>query len=75
VPANNVSLQHQSLGQLETTTISGLSHKEMQILTGISINTIRSKASLGKSITTKDGSAYHYNKDPKVLKWVRIEAH
>ncbi|MCL6755249.1 ATP-binding cassette domain-containing protein [Nostoc sp. CCCryo 231-06] len=52
-------------------TIVGLSHQEMQTLTNSTINTIRSKASLGKSITTKDGFTYRYDKDPKVLKWVR----
>ncbi|AVH66612.1 MULTISPECIES: ABC transporter ATP-binding protein/permease [unclassified Nostoc] len=56
---------------LETSTIAGLSHKEMQTLTDSPINTIRSKASLGKSITTKDGFTYRYDKDPNVLKWIR----
>ncbi|BAZ09560.1 ABC transporter-related protein [Calothrix sp. NIES-4071] len=51
--------------------ITGLSHKEINILTDYSLTNIRSKASLGKSITTKDGVTYRYNKDPKVLKWVR----
>ncbi|MDZ8031144.1 ABC transporter ATP-binding protein/permease [Nostoc sp. DedSLP04] len=55
---------------IEIDTIVGLSHKEMQILTNSPINTIRSKASLGKSITTKDGFTYRYDKNPKVLKWV-----
>jgi putative ATP-binding cassette transporter len=52
-------------------TIVGLSHQEIQILTDFRINTIRSKASLGKSIAAKDGFTYRYDKDPKVLKWVR----
>ncbi|UKO96127.1 ABC transporter ATP-binding protein/permease [Nostoc sp. UHCC 0870] len=56
---------------IEIATIVGLSHKEMQTLTDSSINTIRSKASLGKSVTAKDGFTYRYDKDPKVLKWVR----
>ncbi|MCC5615461.1 ATP-binding cassette domain-containing protein [Nostoc sp. CHAB 5836] len=55
----------------EISTIVGLSHQEIQRLTDSKINTIRSKASLGKSITTKDGFTYRYDKDPKVLKWVR----
>ncbi|MBR8837988.1 MAG: ABC transporter ATP-binding protein/permease, partial [Stigonema ocellatum SAG 48.90 = DSM 106950] len=50
----DISSQNQSLSQPETSTISGLSHKEIQILTGASISTIRSKASLGKSIKAKD---------------------
>ncbi|MEH2094104.1 ABC transporter ATP-binding protein/permease [Nostoc sp.] len=56
----------------ETTTILGLSHQEINSLTDYSITTIRSKASLGKSITTKDGVTYRYNKDPQVLKWVKV---
>ncbi|WP_193197353.1 ABC transporter ATP-binding protein/permease [Nostoc sp. MG11] len=56
----------------EIDTISGLSHKEMQTLTDSPINTIRSKASQGKFITTNDGLTYRYEKDPKVLKWVRV---
>ncbi|MDB9373570.1 ABC transporter ATP-binding protein/permease [Nodularia sphaerocarpa] len=51
-------------------TITGLSHKEMNTLTDYSITTIRTKASQGKSITTKNGVTYHYDKNPKVLKWV-----
>lgn len=52
--------------------IEGLSHKEMQILTNYSLSTVRRKASLSQSITTKDGFTYRYNKDPHVLKWVRV---
>ncbi|MBD6615666.1 ABC transporter ATP-binding protein/permease [Komarekiella sp. 'clone 1'] len=55
-----------------TATIVGLSHKEMKTLTDYSLTTIRSRASQGRSITTKDGETYHYDKDPKVLKWVKI---
>ncbi|MBW4596063.1 MAG: ATP-binding cassette domain-containing protein [Brasilonema angustatum HA4187-MV1] len=72
----DVSPKHQSQKQVqilaEIDKIKGLSHKEMQTLTDSSINTIRGKASLGKFITTKDGLTYRYNKDPKVLKWVRV---
>ncbi|MEH2163316.1 MAG: ATP-binding cassette domain-containing protein [Nostoc sp.] len=53
-------------------TTEGFSHKEMQALTDYSLGSIRSKASLGKSITAKDGFNYYYNKDPKVLKWLRV---
>ncbi|MEH2114167.1 ABC transporter ATP-binding protein/permease [Nostoc sp.] len=56
----------------EIDTIVGLSHKEMQTLTDFSINTIRSKASLGKSITSNDGFTYCYDKDPEILKWIRV---
>ncbi|GAX34066.1 ABC transporter ATP-binding protein/permease [Nodularia sp. NIES-3585] len=51
-------------------TITGLSHKEMYTLTDYSLSTVRSRASQGKSITTNNGVTYHYDKDPKVLKWV-----
>ncbi|NEU79905.1 ATP-binding cassette domain-containing protein [Nostoc sp. UIC 10630] len=67
---NNES-QTQPETSIEVGIIEGLSHKEMQTLTDCSINTIRSKASLGKSITANDGFTYRYDKDPKVLKWVR----
>ncbi len=53
-------------------TIEGLSHKKMQTLTDYSLANIRSKASLGKSIAGTDGFTYSYNKNPKVLKWVRV---
>ncbi|MBN3898204.1 MAG: ABC transporter ATP-binding protein/permease [Nostoc sp. NOS(2021)] len=68
---NNES-QSQPEISTEIGIIVGLSHKEMQTLTDSTINTIRSKASLGKSITTNDGFTYRYDKDPKVLKWVRV---
>lgn len=53
-----------------TDTITGLSHKEMNTLTDYSLSTVRNRARQGKSITTKNGVTYHYDKDPKVLKWV-----
>ena len=46
----------------------GFSHKEMTELTFYSIKTIRSKASKGESITTRDGLTCHYDKDLKVWK-------
>lgn len=52
--------------------IAGLSHRQMQALTNSPISTIRSRASLGKTVTAKDGSSYRYDKNPKVLKWVKI---
>ncbi|MCF2150432.1 ATP-binding cassette domain-containing protein [Desmonostoc muscorum LEGE 12446] len=68
----DTSANNESQSQVEIDAIAGLSHKEMQTLTDSSINTIRSKASLGKSITTQDGVTYRYDKDPKVLKWIRV---
>ncbi|GAX45452.1 ABC transporter-related protein [Tolypothrix sp. NIES-4075] len=52
------------------TKILGLSHKELQTLTDYSLTTIRTKASQGKLVTTKNGITYRYNKNPDVLKWV-----
>jgi energy-coupling factor transporter ATP-binding protein EcfA2 len=57
----------------DTGEIVGLSHGEMQKLTNYSLGTVRTKASKGQTITTKDGSTYRYNKDSKVLKWVKVE--
>jgi putative ATP-binding cassette transporter len=51
---------------------SGLSHKQMQALTDYSLPSVRNRASLGKTITAKDGSNYRYNKDPKALKWIKL---
>ncbi|WP_392535127.1 ABC transporter ATP-binding protein/permease [Nostoc sp. C117] len=66
------SSQDKSLIPSETSTVTGLSHKEMNQLTDYSVTTIRSKASKGETITNKDGITYRYDKDPKVLKWVRV---
>jgi vitamin B12/bleomycin/antimicrobial peptide transport system ATP-binding/permease protein len=64
---NNRYQKQSEIGKFEK-----LSHKEMNTLTNYSLGTIRSKASEGKLITTKDGLMYQYDKDPKVLKWVRV---
>jgi vitamin B12/bleomycin/antimicrobial peptide transport system ATP-binding/permease protein len=66
--------ESQTKPQIEvlTDTIAGFSHKEMQTLTDYSLASIRSRASLGKLTNGKDGFTYRYNKDPKVLKWVRV---
>ncbi|BAY78551.1 ABC transporter-like protein [Nostoc linckia NIES-25] len=66
------SSQDQSQNESEISTSKRLSHKEMNDLTYYSVSTIRSKASKGESITTTDGLTYRYDKDPKVLKWVRV---
>ncbi|RCJ26212.1 ABC transporter [Nostoc minutum NIES-26] len=66
VLANNESQE------LEISTSESFSHKEMNALTNYSVSTIRSKASKGESITTRDGLTYRYDKDPNVLKWVRV---
>ena len=51
---------------------SSFSHQEMKKITNYALSTIRNKASRGKSIQGKDGFTYAYNKDPSILKWVRI---
>lgn len=68
----NNELQSQSQILTETITSEGLSHKEISKLTSYSISTIRSKASKGGSITTRDGSTYRYDKNPSMLKWLRV---
>jgi putative ATP-binding cassette transporter len=56
----------------ETITSEKLTHKEISELTNYSISTIRSKASKGDSITTRDGLTYRYDKNSSVLKWLRV---
>ncbi|MEM7727213.1 MAG: ATP-binding cassette domain-containing protein [Cyanobacteria bacterium P01_A01_bin.45] len=56
----------------ETDITEGLSHKQMYSLSNYSLNTVRSRASKGKTIPAKDGFTYRYDKNPKVLRWVRI---
>ncbi|WP_407895799.1 ATP-binding cassette domain-containing protein, partial [Scytonema sp. NUACC26] len=67
------SSQDKSQNELEISTSERLSHQEMNALTHYSLTTIRSKASKGESITTRDGFTYRYDKNPKVLKWVRAK--
>ncbi|MFM7575625.1 MAG: ABC transporter ATP-binding protein/permease, partial [Microcystaceae cyanobacterium] len=66
------SPEQQSEIQGTSPITKGLSHKEMQVLTDYSLGRIRSRASLGKIITAKDGFNYRYDKDPKALKWIRV---
>ena len=68
---NNES-QNQSQILTETITSERLSHKEISELTNYSISTIRSKASKGDFITTRDGLTYRYDKNSSVLKWLRV---
>jgi putative ATP-binding cassette transporter len=44
----------------------------MQALTDYSLGSVRNRASLGKTITAKDGFNYRYDKDSKTLKWFRV---
>ncbi|MEG4577700.1 ATP-binding cassette domain-containing protein [Microcoleus sp. N3A4] len=68
----NNDLQSQSQILTGTITSQGLSHKKISELTNYSISTIRSKASKGGSITTRDGLTYRYDKNPSMLKWLRV---
>ncbi|BAY37596.1 ABC transporter-related protein [Nostoc sp. NIES-2111] len=68
LPKNELKIKSENS---TTTTIVGLSHHEIQLLTNYAISTIRSKANRGEPITTKDNLTYHYNKDPKVAKWIK----
>ncbi|MBH8571771.1 ABC transporter ATP-binding protein/permease [Nostocaceae cyanobacterium CENA369] len=74
---NTICISPKNKFQLEsepsaaTATIVGLSHQELQTLTNYSLTTIKTRASQGKSVTTKDNITYYYNNDPKILKWVK----
>ncbi|MBN3876523.1 MULTISPECIES: ABC transporter ATP-binding protein/permease [unclassified Nostoc] len=70
--APNNELQNQSQILTETTTSEKLTHKEISELTNYSISTIRSKASKGDSVITRDGLTYRYDKNSSVLKWLRV---
>jgi vitamin B12/bleomycin/antimicrobial peptide transport system ATP-binding/permease protein len=67
-----IKIDDSSQNKSEISTSKKLTHKEMNELTNYSLSTIRSKASKGESITTRDGVSYGYDKDPEVLKWVRL---
>lgn len=56
----------------DTATMLGLSHREFQQLTKYALSTIRSKASRGDTVIASDGFTYRYDKNPQILKWVRI---
>jgi vitamin B12/bleomycin/antimicrobial peptide transport system ATP-binding/permease protein len=67
------SSQYKAQNKSQISTSEKLTHKEMNELTYYSLSTIRSKARKGESITTRDGVSYGYDKDPKVLKWARVQ--
>ncbi|MFN6570018.1 ABC transporter ATP-binding protein/permease [Dendronalium sp. ChiSLP03b] len=68
----NNELQSQSERLIQKAPDEGLSHKQMSELSFYAIKTIRSKASKGETIAARDGFTYRYDKDPHVLKWIRI---
>lgn len=57
---------------MKAITSEGFSHKEISELTNYSLSTIRSKASKGDFITTRDGLTYRYDKNPSMLKWLKV---
>ncbi len=69
---SNNEPQNQSQILTETITSEKLTHKEISELTNYSISAIRSKASKGDSITTRDGLMYRYDKNSSVLKWLKV---
>ncbi len=71
-PLSEVKTEHDAEIAGVSEIAEGLSHQQMQSLTDYSLSNVRSRASLGKIITAKDGFNYRYDKDPKTLKWVRI---
>jgi vitamin B12/bleomycin/antimicrobial peptide transport system ATP-binding/permease protein len=64
--------QNQSQILTEIITSEKLTHKEISELTNYSISTIRSKASKGDSITTREGLTYRYDKNSSMLKWLKV---
>ncbi|QLE48460.1 ABC transporter ATP-binding protein/permease [Nostoc sp. C057] len=68
----NDSPEDKAQNESKISTSEKLTHKAMNELTSYSLSTIRSKASKGEFITTKDGIIYRYDKDPNVLKWVLV---
>lgn len=59
----------QSEQAIEEQPIPSLSHDEIKALCKYALSTVRNKASRGKTITTRDGLTYRYNKDPTIRKW------
>ncbi|BCL33867.1 ABC transporter ATP-binding protein/permease [Nostoc sp. MS1] len=69
----NNEYESKAVIMIKKTVSDGLSHKEMSELTSYTIKTIRSKASKGENIVAKNGFTYRYDKNPHVLKWMRVE--
>lgn len=68
----DIAIDSQPEYQETNLPIEGLSHKQMKQLTDLSISSIRSKASRGILVIAKDGFTYSYDKNPQILKWIRI---
>ncbi|CCI31682.1 ABC transporter ATP-binding protein/permease [Microcystis sp. T1-4] len=76
-PKNNsvkpdITINHGSESPETHQSLEGLSHQEMKLLTDLSLSSVRSKASRGNLILAKDGFTYRYDKNPQILKWLKI---
>ncbi|GCL59190.1 ABC transporter ATP-binding protein/permease [Microcystis aeruginosa] len=76
-PKNNsvkpdLTINHGSESPETHQSLEGLSHQEMKLLTDLSLSSVRSKASRGNLILAKDGFTYRYDKNPQILKWLKI---
>ncbi|GCA78082.1 ABC transporter ATP-binding protein/permease [Microcystis aeruginosa] len=76
-PKNNsvkpdITINHGSESPETHQSLEGLSHQEMKLLTDLSLSSVRSKASRGNLIVAKDGFTYRYDKNPQILKWLKI---
>jgi putative ATP-binding cassette transporter len=69
-PAEIIIEAEEMIPEVATTTY--LSHQEMQQLTSYTLSTVKNKGSRGQTITANDGFSYRYDKNPDILKWVRV---
>lgn len=68
----DITINHGSESPETDQSLEGLSHQEIKLLTDLSISSVRSKASRGNLILAKDGFTYRYDKNPQILKWLKI---
>lgn len=68
----DITINHESESPETHQSLEGLSHQEIKLLTDLSISSVRSKASRGNLIVANDGFTYRYDKNPQILKWLKI---
>ncbi|GBL12480.1 vitamin B12 transport ATP-binding protein BacA [Microcystis aeruginosa Sj] len=68
----DITINHGSESPETHQSLEGLSHQEMKLLTDLSISSVRSKASRGNLILANGGFTYRYDKNPQILKWLKI---
>ena len=68
----DITINHESASPETHQSLEGLSHQEIKLLTNLSISSVRSKASRGNLIVANDGFTYRYDKNPQILKWLKI---